>query len=164
MDETYNVHQSTDVASYIDGPHAVSDPYGLCNADGTPTAAGVAAGNDPLWPLNCADPKDPVYKTVGVGSNGFPGYSPAFSDEYQRDSFAVYGEVSTDVTDNFFVQAALRFEDYSDFGNETVSKIAARYRLSDSVNLRGSIGTGFRAPTPGQQGTCLLYTSPSPRD
>jgi iron complex outermembrane receptor protein len=158
MDETYNVHQSTDVSSYIDGPHAVSDPYGLCNADGTPTAAGTAVGNDPLWPLNCADPKDPVFKTVGVGSNGFPGYSPAFSDEYQRDSFAVYGEISTDVTDNFFVQAALRFEDYSDFGNETVSTIAARYRLSDSVNLRGSIGTGFRAPTPGQQGTTNVST------
>lgn len=158
MDETYNVHQSGDVASYEAGPHAVSDPFGFC-AGGVPTAAGLAIQNaDPLWPLDCANADDPTFSVVGVGSNGFPGYSPEFSDEYTRDSFAVYGEVSTDVTDNFFVQAAVRFEDYSDFGNETVGKVAGRYRLTDNVALRGSVGTGFRAPTPGQQGTTNVST------
>ena len=158
MDETYNVHQSSDVASYQSGPHAVSDPYGFCDA-GVATIAGTAIANaDALWPLNCADPDDPAFSVVGVGSNGFPGYSPEFSDEYSRDSFAVYGEVSTDVTENFFIQAAIRFEDYSDFGNEIVGKVAGRLRLSDNVALRGSFGTGFRAPTPGQQGTTNVST------
>ena len=46
MDETYNVHQSDDVASYDDGPHALADPYGFCTTEDdfalrTPT---VAAG------------------------------------------------------------------------------------------------------------------------
>ncbi|MGI9260562.1 MAG: TonB-dependent receptor plug domain-containing protein, partial [Woeseiaceae bacterium] len=104
------------------------------------------------------DPDDPVFSVVGVGSNGFPGYSPEFSDEYARDSIAVYGELSTDVTDNFFVQIAARWEDYSDFGDEIVSKIAGRYRLTDNMALRGSFGTGFRAPTPGQQGTTNVST------
>jgi iron complex outermembrane receptor protein len=172
MDESYDVGQSSDVASYDAGPHALSDPYGFC-AGGAPTAVagggeftqslgGVAAvsGVDAAanFGLNCADPNDPVYKVVGVGSNGFPGYSPAFSDKYDRDSYAVYGDLSADVTDQLFLQAAVRYEDYSDFGNEFVYKVAGRYRMNDQLALRGSYGTGFRAPTPGQQGTTNVST------
>ena len=93
-----------------------------------------------------------------MSSNGFPGYSPAFSDDYDRDSFAVYLDLSADVSENLFLQGAVRYEDYSDFGNETVGKVAARYRLSEKFAIRGSLGTGFRAPTPGQQGTTNVST------
>jgi iron complex outermembrane receptor protein len=164
MDETYNVHQSKDEASYLAGPHALQDPYGFCNEDGTPTTvagggeyASSVAGVD-VDGLDCANDGDPVYQVLGVGANGFPGYSPGFSDEYNRDSYAVYGDLSTDVTDNLFLQAAVRYEDYSDFGDELVGKVAARYRLNDQFALRGSYGTGFRAPTPGQQGTTNVST------
>jgi iron complex outermembrane receptor protein len=178
MDETYNVHESADVASYDDGPHALQDPYGFCERDavtgaftGAPTAVAgggvftqsiggqAAVAGNTIPGLNC-DPTsgDAVFTVVGVGSNGFPGYSPAFSDEYNRDSYAVYADLSTDLTEDFFVQAAIRYEDYSDFGDETVGKIAARWRLNDQVALRGSFGTGFRAPTPGQQGTTNVST------
>jgi iron complex outermembrane receptor protein len=108
--------------------------------------------------LDCTDGDDPAYMVVGVGSNGFPGYSPEFSETYSRDSYAVYADVSTDVTDNLYLQAAIRFEDYSDFGDELVGKIAGRLRLNDQIALRGSFGTGFRAPTPGQQGTTNVST------
>lgn len=159
LDETYDVGESSDEASYIAGPHAVSDPFGLCNDDGTPTSAGLAATNAPAdEALNCADPDDPVFTVVGVGSNGFPGYSPAFSEEYTRDSYAFYGDLSADVTDQLLLQGALRYEDYSDFGSEVVGKVAARYRINDAFALRGSFGTGFRAPTPGQQGTTNVST------
>ncbi len=159
LDETYDVKESSDPNSYIAGPHAVSDPFNLCNADGTPTAAGLAATNAPVdEPLDCANPDDPVYTVVGVGSNGFPGYSPEFSESYSRDSYAFYADLSADVTDALLLQGAVRFEDYSDFGNETVGKVAARYRITDSFALRGSFGTGFRAPTPGQQGTTNVST------
>jgi iron complex outermembrane receptor protein len=163
MDETYNVHQSADQASYLAGPHSVADPYDFCTDEAdpalrTPTAAGAAAAADPIWPMDCTNTSDPVYTVVGVGANGFPGYSPQFSDEYNRDSYAVYGEISTDVTDNFFIQAAVRYEDYSDFGNETVGKLAGRFRVNDNFAIRGSFGTGFRAPTPGQQGTTNVST------
>jgi iron complex outermembrane receptor protein len=128
--------------------------------------AGISIGNldcsgfnrDADEPWTNDSGADPVYKVVGVGSNGFPGYSPEFSEEYNRDSYAVYGDLSADVTDNLFLQAAVRFEDYSDFGNETVGKIAGRYRLNDELAIRGSFGTGFRAPTPGQQGTTNVST------
>ena len=175
LDEEYIVGESSDVASYDDGPHVMQDPYNFCTDESdmsmrTPTTTagtgeftssvgGVAsvAGNT-IDGLDCTSDSDPVYRVVGVGANGFPGYSPAFSGDYTRDSFAVYGEIGVDMTEQFFLQAALRYEDYSDFGSEVVGKVAGRYRLNDDWALRGSIGTGFRAPTPGQQGTINVST------
>ncbi|NOX68586.1 MAG: TonB-dependent receptor [Gammaproteobacteria bacterium] len=175
MDETYNVKQSSDVASYAAGPHALADPYGFCTGeadfanrtattvagggDFTSSLGGVAAvAGDQIANLDCTDPNDPVYRVVGVGSNGFPGYSPAFSEKYNRDSYAFYGDLSTDVNDRLFLQAAVRYEDYSDFGDELVGKLAGRFLITDQFAVRGSIGTGFRAPTPGQQGTTNVST------
>ena len=156
MDETYEVVEGG-VASYIDGPYALQDPHGFCNDDGTATASGlsvIANGSS----LDCSDSSDPVFRVVGVGSNGFPGYSPEFASEYTRDSMGVYFDLSADVTDKLFLQGAVRYEDYSDFGAETVYKIAGQYDLTENIGLRGSIGTGFRAPTPGQQGTTNVST------
>ena len=155
MDESYEVVQG-ELNSYAAGPHATPDPFGLCSAN-APTAAGtgvIANGST----LNCADPNDPVYQVVGVGSNGFPGFSPQFSEKYERSSVALFADLSTDITDSLFLQAAIRYEDYDDFDSETVVKLAGLYRLSDQFAIRGSVGTGFRAPTPGQQGTINVST------
>lgn len=152
MDESYDISGGEE-DSYTAGPYASADPWGFCNDDGTATAAGSAIAD-----LDCADDSDPVYTVVGVGSNGFPGYSPEFSGEYNRDSYAVYTDISGDVTDKLFAQAALRYEDYSDFGSELVYKVAGIYQLTDEIALRSSYGTGFRAPTPGQQGTTNVST------
>lgn len=159
LDESYDVGESNDPDSYEAGPHALSDPYGFCD-NGVLTAAGTAAnGNIPAdQAIDCANPDDPAFTVVGVGSNGFPGYSPAFSDDFTRDSFGVYADLSTDVTENFFLQGAIRYEDYSDFGDELVGKVAGRLLLNENFAVRGSIGTGFRAPTVGQQGTTNVST------
>ena len=155
LDEQYEVVEG-EPNSYKAGPHSVQDPFGFCNG-ASPTAAGsavIANGSS----LNCADSSDPVFTVVGVGSNGFPGYSPQFSDIYGRSSYAVYGDLSTDLTDDLFVQGALRYEDYDDFDSEVTAKIAAQLDLSDTLSMRGSFGTAFRAPTPGQQGTTNVST------
>ena len=155
MDESYDL-AGGDEASYAAGPYATQDPWAFCDGD-IPTAAGLAviAGGSTL---NCADENDPIYTVVGVGSNGFPGYSPEYSGSYSRDSYAVYGDLSSDVTDRLFLQAAIRYEDYSDFDAELVGKLAMQYDLTENIGLRSSIGTGFRAPTPGQQGTTNVST------
>jgi iron complex outermembrane receptor protein len=165
LDESYEIVEG-ELASYLAGPHATPDPYGLCDDFGAPTAAGIIViGNGST--LNCADVNDPdddsdsydpVYQVVGVGSNGFPGYSPAFSGTYERDSQAAYIDVSADITEKFFLQGAVRYEDYSDFGDELVWKLASRYEFMDGFAMRASVGTGFRAPTPGQQGTTNVST------
>ena len=162
LDETYEL-VGGDPASFANGPFSSQDPFGFCATDadgaftGDPTAEGMSVimGGSTL---DCADPNDPVFRTVGVGSNGFPGYGPDAVGELTRDSQGVYVDVSTDLTDALFVQAALRYEDYSDFGEETVWKLAAQYDFTDAFSVRGSIGTGFRAPTPGQLGTTNVST------
>ena len=155
LDERYEVVEG-ELDSYLAGPHAVKDPFAFCNGS-VPTAAGTAVIGSGST-LNCADSDDPVYQVVGVGSNGFPGYSPQFSDVYERSSVALYADLSADVTDTLYLQGAIRYEDYEDFDEEVTAKIAGRLELSDNWALRGSFGTGFRAPTPGQQGTTNVST------
>lgn len=156
MEESYDIIEGEE-SSYAVGDFASADPFGFCEGDGSTTAAGeavIANGSN----LDCSDASDPVYTAVGVGSNGFPGYSPEYSGKYERDMFGLYVDASTDVSDALFLQTALRYEDYSDFGSETVGKVAFKYTLTSAINLRGSVGTGFRAPTPGQQGTTNVST------
>lgn len=152
MNEGYEIKEG-DAASFAVGQYINKDPHGLC-AGITPTLNLPASDL-----LNCANRNDPVYNVLqSVGSNGFPGYTDLFAGAYTRDSWALYGEMSGDLTERLFVQVAARYEDYSDFGSETVGKAAALYRLTDGLALRGSVGTGFRAPTPGQQGTTKVST------
>mgnify|MGYP005990322085 FL=1 len=155
LDESYEISEG-EVDSYFAGPYATSDPWGFCDGD-TASAAGLAVIANGST-LDCADSDDAVYTVVGVGSNGFPGYSPDYSGTYSRDSYAVYADVSGDITDELFAQAAIRYEDYSDFGSEVVYKVAGIYQINDEVAVRSSYGTGFRAPTPGQQGTTNVST------
>ncbi len=155
LDEEYEIHQGGE-NSYKVGPYSNPDPYSFCDA-GAATAAGTAVIANGST-LDCADSSDPVYRALAVGSNGFPGYSPAFSGVYARDSFALYAELNGEMSDQFSYQAALRYEDYSDFDSEIIGKVAGIYHVSDQVSLRASFGTGFRAPTPGQQGTTNVST------
>ena len=159
MDESYEIIEG-DAQSYEIGPFAQADPWGFCGPAGIPTTAGSAviiAGSS----LDCGNLNDPVYTAVGVGSNGFSGYPPEFSEKTSRDSWALYGDLSADITEKLLLQGAFRSENYSDFGSEFIGKLAARYAITDSMAVRGSLGTGFRAPTPGQQGTTNVATKVS---
>jgi iron complex outermembrane receptor protein len=86
----------------------------------------------------------------GVGSSGFKGITPQDSGSFDRDNWAVYGDLEHDISDAWLMQYALRYEDFSDFGDTLNGKLATRYRINDSFALRGAISTGFHAPTPGQ--------------
>ncbi|WP_165731184.1 TonB-dependent receptor [Polaribacter sp. 20A6] len=88
---------------------------------------------------------------IGNGANSFPGFAPSNEVDEQRSSVGIYADVELNFTDKFLVDVAGRFENYSDFGNTINGKIAARYKLTDAVVLRGAFGTGFRAPSLQQQ-------------
>jgi iron complex outermembrane receptor protein len=59
----------------------------------------------------------------------------------------VYADLEYDVTEKWLINGALRYENYSDFGGTTNYKLASRYKLTDNINLRGAVSTGFRAPS-----------------
>lgn len=81
------------------------------------------------------------------GAQVFPGYRAENAKEENRNSYAFYTDLEWDITDKWLLNGAVRFENYSDFGNTTNYKIATRYKLTDNINLRGAISTGFRAPS-----------------
>ncbi|KGM54624.1 ligand-gated channel [Lysobacter daejeonensis GH1-9] len=85
------------------------------------------------------------------GAQGFGGFAPSVSGQYDRDSWAAYLDLEADLTDRFSAGAAVRFEDFDDFGNQTSGKLSARYAFSDAVALRGTVSSGFRAPSLAQQ-------------
>ena len=81
------------------------------------------------------------------GSEGYPGYQPSDAKIASRTNEAFYVEGDLDITKAWLVDGAARFEHYSDFGGVSTFKLASRYKLTDNFNVRGSISTGFRAPT-----------------
>ncbi len=80
-------------------------------------------------------------------SQGFPGFQPSNELNVARTNFGTYVDLDLNVTDKFNVSAAGRFERYSDFGNTLNGKFATRYKIAKGFSLRGSISTGFRAPS-----------------
>lgn len=92
-----------------------------------------------------------------AASNGFPGFGPIAAGRWSRSNYALYGDLEYTGEDWTF-GAALRFEDFEDFGTTTNGKLAARYRFTDGFAVRGSVSTGFRAPTPGQSNAFNVST------
>ena len=81
------------------------------------------------------------------GAQGFPGYQPGDEADATRSCAGLYGDVELDVTERFLLGGAVRMENYSDFGFTTNFKLASRYKIASNFNLRGSVSTGFRAPS-----------------
>ncbi|GFM58222.1 TonB-dependent receptor [Pseudomonas capsici] len=92
-----------------------------------------------------------------TGSSGLGGFRAADAGSYSRHNFAQYLDLETNITEKLGVSAAVRREDYSDFGSNTSGSVSARYDFTPQIALRGSVSTGFRAPSLAQQN--FTYTS-----
>ena len=91
-------------------------------------------------------------------SNGFPGFSDIASGTWSRSNYALYGDVELRDEKGWTLAGTLRFEDFEGFGSTLNGKVAGRVGLTDALGLRGSLSTGFRAPTPGQQNAFNVST------
>ncbi|MGZ8541832.1 MAG: TonB-dependent receptor [Chitinophagaceae bacterium] len=81
------------------------------------------------------------------GSQGFPGFSNTDAVKANRTNIGGYADLALDVTKTWLIDLAVRFENYSDFGFVSTSKLATRVKLADNFNVRGSVSSGFRAPS-----------------
>jgi len=88
---------------------------------------------------------------AGGGAQVFPGFRPNNAIDVSRDSVAGYGEIDADISKAFTLQAAGRYEHFSDFGDTVNGKLAARFEPIKGIAIRGSVSTGFRAPSLAQQ-------------
>ena len=119
----------------IDISKAVTDKIGIAfGVEARTEAYTIVAGDDASFNQE--------------GSNSFPGINKLNAGVNKRFNLGAYFDVSYDISKNFLINGTVRTENYSDFGSKNVWKVSSRYKLADDkVVLRGSVSTGFRAPT-----------------
>ncbi|BDX04492.1 ligand-gated channel [Planctobacterium marinum] len=86
----------------------------------------------------------------GVGAAGiqvFPGFTPDNEVSETRFVYSAYLDAEWDVTTKSLVSGALRYDHYQGFGGTLNAKLAGRLDFSPALAIRGSINTGFRAPS-----------------
>ena len=86
------------------------------------------------------------------GIQVFPGFRPASEVDESRHAFSFYTDAEMSLRrigglDELMVSPAVRYEHYSDFGHTVNGKLAAKLDFSPKFALRGSMSSGFRAPS-----------------
>ena len=126
--------------SYAGGPYALSHPLYAETSPGVFTLVGQTAAKSP-------------------GASGYGGTSPASAGTWSQDSWGVYGDAEADITDKLSMGLAGRYERYNTFGGSFVYKLNGIYKVTPQLSVRGTIGTGFHAPSPGQSHDEILTTN-----
>jgi iron complex outermembrane receptor protein len=92
--------------------------------------------------------RDIEYKDIydDLQANGNITGSAGNSASGGRTQWAAFTEVLVPLLDNLEVTGALRYDDYSDFGDAVSPKVAVRWQPLEELTVRGSWGQGFRAP------------------
>jgi iron complex outermembrane receptor protein len=131
-----------DLPSYVAGPYA-NQPLYTC-ADNACTPALDAKSHQ-------------IIATQSTASNGYGGISTGI--DASQVNYAGYLDLEADVLKNLTLGIAGRQEHYASFGSTTLGKLSARWKMLDTLALRGTVSTGFHAPTPGQSNVETLSTT-----
>jgi outer membrane receptor protein involved in Fe transport len=93
--------------------------------------------------------------------------------EMERDVTSAYAEIFVPLVGSsgampgirrLELSAAVRYDDYSDFGSSTNPKFGIRWEPIEGLALRGSYGTSFKAPLLSYLGQAPVYTTNLIRD
>ncbi|MGB0835593.1 MAG: TonB-dependent receptor domain-containing protein [Psychrobium sp.] len=82
-----------------------------------------------------------------AGTQGFGGIGPVSEVDETRDVTSFYVDMETELSDDFIISGAVRYDDYEGFGDSTNFKVAANWSVTDSFSLRSAMSSGFRAPS-----------------
>jgi iron complex outermembrane receptor protein len=123
--------------------------YGLATKLGTDASGKDILINDYKGPISTVF--DPLGRARPGGAQVFPGFAPSNEVDARRNSIAGYADIELDVTEKFLIGAAVRHENYSDFGATTNWKLSSRLKVSNDFSIRAAASTGFRAPSLHQQ-------------
>ncbi len=136
-------NRQRDVNVNFDVSYAVGDRVNLAaGAEWRDEQFGLRAGDRAGWEIGPY-----AAQRFTAGSNGVFAYSPAQAGTWSRHNLAAYGDLEvTGIDGEWTLGAAARVEDFEDFGTTANGKVSGRLGF-----VRGSVSTGFRAPTPGQQ-------------
>lgn len=138
--ETYQ-QTAGDPQSYGAGPYAVQQLYIPTATPGvyTHTSTDVASQSP--------------------GASGYGGTSPAAAGSWSQTSYAAYVDLEADIVKTLSVGVAGRYEHYDTFGSAWVGKFNAIWKIVDGFSIRGTVGSGFHAPSPGQSNDEILTTN-----
>ncbi|HFK5572118.1 TonB-dependent receptor plug domain-containing protein [Elizabethkingia anophelis] len=92
-------------------------------------------------------PTDFFGNALPGGSQVFAGFRDVNAVKKSRNSYAAYADAEVNFTNWLLVDGAVRYENYSDFGNTVNFKLASRIKLTKDLNFRFAGSTGFRAPS-----------------
>ncbi len=95
------------------------------------------------------------------GSAALPGLAPVSVSDISRNVLGTYIDLSTYLTPKWQVDLAGRYEHYNDVGDTTNGKVSTRYQFTPAVAVRGSVSTGFRAPSLAEESYTSVITSPA---
>jgi iron complex outermembrane receptor protein len=109
--------------------------------DGGPI--GLALGAEIRHEENNLGLYDGLGDYIGLSLTGYGG---------KRNIYAVFGEVNFPVTKRIELNAALRYDHYSDAGSAVTPKIGAKIKATDALAFRGTYAYGFRAPSSTENG------------
>ncbi len=132
-----------DFQSYGAGPYAI--PHDLY--------AETAAGSGVFTKL------DEQTASYDPAASGYGGTAPTYAGTNSQKSYGIYVGAETDVTKQLTLGAAGRYEHYDSFGGRFVYKFNGIYHVTDELALRATVGSGFHAPTPGQNNAQVLTTN-----
>lgn len=106
--------------------------------------------------------RNPLYDlSVRSGLNGGPSRGaqaalvirPEDEADLERNNYAAYLDFALNPTERWYIGLAGRVEHYDDIQKNTFAlKLNSRYELTDTLAVRGTLGTGFRAPSLTQLG------------
>lgn len=147
-------YEQRDLSLNADFVYTVSDQLGLAfGAEVRQEEFTLVAGEEASYTNGLL-----MNQGFSTSSNGFPGFSPEIAGSWKRSNYALYADAEYDVTGDLLLTAALRFEDFDDFGTTTNYKLGANYRFNDTAGVRATFSTGFKAPTPGQANASNVST------
>jgi len=138
--ETYEATEG-DPQSYGAGPYATPHPLYTQTSPGVYAATGTFTD------------------TEAPSASGYGGTSPTYAGSTSEKSKGIYVGAEADLTSKLSGGIAARYEDYDSFGGATVYKLNGIYKVTDDFSIRATLGSGFHAPSPGQNNVQVLTTN-----
>ncbi|MBR9805985.1 MAG: TonB-dependent receptor [Alphaproteobacteria bacterium] len=142
--QEYNLN--ADIQTDVSVPFALPKPVNLAfGVEAREERYGIIAGDAASYEIGPG-----AVDGLTSGSNGFPGYTDAQAKTHDQASWAAYADAEATPTESSRLGVALRYEDFDTFGSRLSGKLSFRQDLSSSLIMRGTVSTGFKAPTPAQ--------------
>jgi iron complex outermembrane recepter protein len=151
-----NLYDGTFTSSQFTGTIDATHQFNVGMASPLTVAIGAEARED-LYAIAAGDPAS-QYKE---GGNSFPGFLNSDAGRHSRKNYAGYIDLALAPIEALQLDLAGRAEHYTDFGDTQIGKLTARYDFSPQFAIRGTLSTGFRAPTIAEEFYTATNVSPT---